>query len=154
MNLILKARSLSPLNPLQLNSTILILAQTQIVFSLFDASNLCSFYNETQFNDLCVSVHPNIFCTFHLNIISLSSNYDKFIHNLSAFKHDFSVIALSETLPTEDSREIFKLPKYSLVHYTRENIICFFRALWCLYEENNAEFAYQNCTRVTSFSFN
>ena len=87
-------------------------------FSTFDA--ICCFY-DTQFNDLCVSMPPNIFSTFHLNIRSLSSNYEKFIHYLSSLKHHFSVIALSETWLTEDSRDHFKLPKYNSVHYVREN---------------------------------
>jgi len=90
-------------------------------FSSFDAINLCRFYDETQFNDLCVSMPSNIFSTFHLNIRSLPCNYDKFIHYLSSLKHNFSVIALSETWLIEDSREIFKLPNYNSVHYVREN---------------------------------
>lgn len=90
-------------------------------FSSFDTTNLCRFYDETQFNDLYVSMPSNIFSTFHLNIRSLPCNYDKFIHYLSLLKHNFSVIALSETWLTEDSREIFKLPNYNSVHYVREN---------------------------------
>lgn len=79
----------------------------QHFFSSFDVSNLCSYYTETQLNDLCISLPPDIFSTFHLNIRSLPSNYDKFIHYLSSLKHDFSVIALSETWLTEASREIY-----------------------------------------------
>ena len=43
------------------------------------------------------------------------------MHYPSSLKHDFSVIALSETWLTEDSRHIFKLPKYNSVHSVREN---------------------------------
>ena len=80
----------------------------QNFFSSSEASN--------QFNDLCVSMPATIFSTFHLNIRSLSSNYDTFFHYLSSLKHDFSVIALSES-----TKEMFKLPKYNSVHYVREN---------------------------------
>lgn len=69
----------------------------------------------------CVSMPPNVFSTFHLNIRSLSRNSDKFIHYLSSLKHDFSIIALSETWLTEDSKENFKIPKYNSVHHVREN---------------------------------
>ncbi len=93
----------------------------QHFFSSLDVSNLCSYYNETQFNDLCMSLPPDIFSTFHLNIRSLSSNYDKFIHYLFSLKRDFSVIALSETWLTEASGEIFKLPNYNVVHNVRKN---------------------------------
>ena len=41
-----------------------------------------------------VSMPSNILSTLHLNIRSLSSNYDKFIHYLSTLKHCFSVIAI------------------------------------------------------------
>lgn len=97
------------------------LTQTNIFFSSFDVSNLCSYYTETQLNYLCLSLPPDIFSTFHLNIRSLPSNYDKFIHYLSSLKHDFSVIALSETWQTEASREIYKLPNYNVVHNVKED---------------------------------
>lgn len=63
----------------------------------------------------------DIFSTFHLNIRSLSSNYDNFIHYLSQLKHDFLVTPLSETWLTENSKETFKLPNYNSVHYVRLN---------------------------------
>ncbi len=53
------------------------------------------------------------FSTFHLNIRSLSRNYDIFIHYLSLLKHQFFIIALSETWLNENCREMFKLPKYN-----------------------------------------
>lgn len=65
----------------------------QNFFSSFNVSNFCSFYNDFQFNNLCASMPPDIFSTFHLNIRSLSNNYDKFIHDLCLLKHDFSIIA-------------------------------------------------------------
>lgn len=66
---------------------------------------------------------PDIFSNFHLNIRSLSNNFDKFIHYLYLLKHDFFffIIALSETWLTEASKDIFKIPKYNAVHYVREN---------------------------------
>jgi len=93
----------------------------QIFFSLFNVSNFCSFYNESQFNDLSVSMPSDTFSTFYLNIRSLSSSYNKFIHYLCLLKHDFSIIALSETWLTEASKDMFKLPKYNAVHYIRGN---------------------------------
>lgn len=93
----------------------------QNFFSSFDVSSLCLRYNETQFNDLCTSMSGDIFSTFHLNIRSLPSNYDNFIHYLSSLRHNFSVIALSETWLTEDSKEMFKIPKYKSVHRVRVN---------------------------------
>lgn len=60
-----------------------------------------------------------IFFTFHLNIRSLSSNYDNFIHYLSQLKHEFSVTALSETWLTENSKKMFKLLNYNSVYYVK-----------------------------------
>lgn len=56
-----------------------------------------------------------------MNIRILSNNYNKFIHYLCLLKHDFSIIALSETWLTEASKDIFKIRKYNAVHYIREN---------------------------------
>ena len=41
-----------------------------ISIASYDASKICSFYNDTQLNDLCVSMPPNISSTFPLNIRS------------------------------------------------------------------------------------
>lgn len=70
---------------------------------------------------MCDTLPLNIFSAFHLNIRSLTSNYDKFIHYLSLFNHKFSVLALSETWLTEITREMFKVPKYNAVHHVRGN---------------------------------
>ncbi len=86
-----------------------------------NASNFCSFYTGNQFNDLCRYLPSHVFSTFHLNIRSLSRNYDNFIHYLSLLKHQFSIIALSETWLNENSREMFKLFKYNFVYYDRKN---------------------------------
>lgn len=93
----------------------------QNLFSTFDVSNLCSYYNELQFNELRSSMPANMFSSFHLNIRSLSCNYDNFFHYLSSLKHDFSVIALTETWLTQDIKEMFRLPNYNSAHYVREN---------------------------------
>lgn len=61
----------------------------QFFFPSYNVSNVGSFYNVSQVNDLCASMPPDIFSTFHLNIRSLYSNYDnKFIHYLYLLKHD------------------------------------------------------------------
>lgn len=90
-------------------------------FSLFDLSKICSLYSSNQFNNLCALIPQNIFSTFHLNTRSLSNKYDKFVHYLSSLKHEFSVIALSETWLTEDTKDYFKLPNYNAVHHIRQN---------------------------------
>lgn len=89
-------------------------------FSSFNISKSCKFYNEAQFNNMCVSLPSNIFSTFHLNIRSLSCNFDKLVHYLSLLKHNFSVIAITETWLTDNSKEMFKLSNYNPVHRVRD----------------------------------
>lgn len=92
-------------------------------FASFDTNTICSVYDETQFNDLFLTMPHNIFSTFHLNIRSLSNKYDTFLNYLSSLNHAFSVIALSETWLTEESKDFFKLPNYNSVHHVRQNRI-------------------------------
>ena len=91
------------------------------IFSSSDISKLCNYYDEPQFNELCSLMPANMFSSFHLNIRSLPCNYDSFLHYLSSLKHDFSVMALTETWLTEDSKEIYKLPNYNSAHHVRKN---------------------------------
>lgn len=54
-----------------------------------------------------------MFSTFHLNIRSLSKNYDMFCHFL------FSAIAFSETWLTSESAFLYDIPNYHGLHYYR-----------------------------------
>lgn len=78
-------------------------------------------YGEIQFNSLCDSLPAMTFSTFHMNIRSLPKNYDLLTHHLSCLKHEFTVIALSETWLSNDVESLYDLPNYTAVHYNRES---------------------------------
>ena len=64
------------------------------------------YYNEIRFNHLSEAfpVECKLFSVLHLNVRSLP-NYDQLVHYLSLLNHEFSVIVLTETWLTKESKE-------------------------------------------------
>lgn len=93
-----------------------------VLNSLTDSSK-CQSFNETQFKSFCDSLPEdvNIFSTFHLNIRSLPKNCDLLTHYLSTLKHNFTVVALTETWLTKNIESLYNLTNYTAVHRTRES---------------------------------
>lgn len=93
-------------------------------FSDNDNPQHCKYYNEEQFNSLIDSQSKDctLFSVFHLNIRSLPKNYDQLVNLLSTLNHTFSVIGLSESWLTENSKEsgLYELPSYNSVHSIRQ----------------------------------
>lgn len=89
-------------------------------YSAFNDFNFCEYYSVERFNDFSGAIPSNAFSSFHLNIRSLSKNYDEFVHFLHTLKHTFTVIALSETWLSEDTKDFFKLTNYQSCHYVRQ----------------------------------
>ena len=81
----------------------------------------CEYFSESQFNKLCHQGVPIVFSTFHLNIRSLSKNYDCLKTYLSTLTHSFSVLAFSETWLTDDLLSLFPLSNYNSSHSCRNN---------------------------------
>lgn len=61
------------------------------------------------------------FFTFHLNIQSLSKQYDEFLHFLYSLKYTFTVIALTESWLNNNMYDFFKLTNYQSCHSVRQN---------------------------------
>ena len=70
-----------------------------------------TYYLQIDFNQLVVqnSIDSN-FSLLHINIRSLSTNYDQQIVYLNCLKHRFSIIALSETWTNENNQSLFPIP--------------------------------------------
>jgi len=81
----------------------------------------CLSYSENQFISLCDSLPAKTFSTFHMDIRSLPKNYDLLTHHLSCLKHEFTVVALSETWLSNDVESLYELPNYTAVHCIRES---------------------------------
>lgn len=69
------------------------------------------------------AVGCSLFSVLHLNICSFSKNYNQLVNYLSSLNHVFSVIALTETWLTNDSKElgINELPSYNSTHFIRQS---------------------------------
>lgn len=84
----------------------------------------CKYYSEEKFNLLLESSsNDSVFSVLNLNIRSLTKNYDHLGTFLSTLNHSFSVIGLSETWLTENSKEsgLYELPGYNSVHAIRQS---------------------------------
>ena len=79
-----------------------------------------TYYLENDFNHLVVqnSIDSN-FSLLHMNIRSLSKNYDQLIVYLSCLKHRFSIIDLSETWTNENNQSLFPIPGYKCLFKNR-----------------------------------
>ncbi len=90
--------------------------------SRISGQTTCSFYNEKQFNSMVNKIPKGIsvVSTFHLNIRSLSKNYDHLNQYLLGLEHTFSVIALTESWLTKETDSLYELPDYNCVHYHRK----------------------------------
>lgn len=85
-------------------------------------SNSCNYYNEEEFHVLTgnLTSNFNVFSTIHLNIRSLPKNNDQFMHLLSTLRHEFSIIALTETWLSDECVELYNIPQYTLVFSNRK----------------------------------
>lgn len=112
-HLILKNKLLSFLILLLMIFTIWMSTRIIIFYYLMFLNS--SYFTETQLTDLCIP--PPLYV--HLDIRSLPSNYDKFIHYLSSLQD--SVITLSETRLTEASKEMYTLKNCDVDQNVRRN---------------------------------
>ena len=85
-----------------------------------ELNNLSSLYfNENSFNQLnCIS--PNNFSLIHLNIHSFQRNFDNFSDYLSQLKHQFQILAFTETWLTQSNSSLCFIPSYEHV-FTHRN---------------------------------
>lgn len=81
-----------------------------------NVATTCNYYNPQQFESLCKSIPHTFFSTCHLNIRSLSKNYDEFTNYISSFNDQFTIIALSETWLTESTEMLLDIPFDKAVH--------------------------------------
>ena len=80
-------------------------------------------YNSVTFNDeLSVKLNLNSFSLniIHLNIRSISKNYDNFIAHLASVDLEFDLVCLSETWNRKLDTNIY-FPNYASYHVFREN---------------------------------
>ena len=85
----------------------------------------CDYFTESQFNELfhrTRSSFCNCFSLLHLNICSLSCNYDNFTSFLANNDGKFSTMAVSDTWP-KDSGYYFDIMGYDFIHKPRPNRI-------------------------------
>ena len=64
-------------------------------FLVNNRQTICAYYNERSFNESYQ--HSNTFSLFHVNIRSIPRNLDKLKLQLDSLKHNFSIIAISES---------------------------------------------------------
>lgn len=85
----------------------------------------CDYFTESQFNELfhkTRSSFSNCFSLLHLNIRSLSRNYDNFTSFLANIEGKFSIMGVSETW-LKDSGSSFDIMGYDFIHNPRPNRI-------------------------------
>ncbi len=80
----------------------------------------CNYFNINEFNGLLLEPQTKIFSTFHLNVRSLSRNYDSLCQFLSSLNHEFSVIAFTETWLTHESTSLYSISNYHALHHCRK----------------------------------
>jgi len=85
----------------------------------------CDYFRESQFNELfhkTRSSFSNCFSLLHLNVRSLSRNYDNFTSFLANIEGTFSIMGVSETW-LKDSGHSFDIMGYDFIHNPRPNRI-------------------------------
>jgi len=85
----------------------------------------CDYFTESQFNELfheTRSSFSNCFSLLHLNIRSLSRNYDNFTSFLANIDGKFSIMGVSETW-LKDSGYSFDIVGYDFIHNARPSWI-------------------------------
>ena len=85
----------------------------------------CDYFTESQFNELfhkTRSSFSNCFSLLHLNIRSLSRNYDNLTSFLANIDGKFSIMGVSETW-LRDSGYSFDIMGYDFIHKPRPNRI-------------------------------
>jgi len=85
----------------------------------------CDYFTESQFNELfhkTRSSFSNCFSLLHLNVRSLSRNYDNFTSFLANIEGTFSIMGVSETW-LKDSGHSFDIMGYDFIHNPRPNRI-------------------------------
>ena len=81
----------------------------------------CDYFTESQFNELFHKMHfsfCNCFSLLHLNIRSLSRNYDNFTSFLANIEGKFPIMGVSETW-LKDSEYSFDIMGYDFIHNPR-----------------------------------
>ena len=85
----------------------------------------CDYFTESQFNELFHKMSSSFsicFSLLHLNIHSLSRNYDNFTTFLANIEGKFSIMGVSETW-LKDSGYSFDITGYDFIHNPRPNRI-------------------------------
>lgn len=94
-------------------------------FSNAKNCNSCDYYDEVKFSKLLQSFSNlnQTFSVLHLNVRSLPKNHERMLHFISSLNYEFSVIALTETWLTEQSKELglYELHSYNSTHFVRQS---------------------------------
>ena len=114
----------SPFNTSQNSILLDNLSDPDIQF--FNKNNLQNFdtpyFNTDEVNTCLQTAENTDFSVLHVNIRSLSSNFDKLKNFLSQITHSFGMICITETWCTNDSfvnNSNFQLPNYLPVSFER-----------------------------------
>ena len=90
-------------------------------YDIFQSDNV-NIYNSTKFNHLIENYstgnRSKSLSLFHINIRSISRNYDNLSASLATLNHKFDIIALSESWLSDTSLDIY-FPEYSSYHSIR-----------------------------------
>ena len=88
-------------------------------FLVNNRQTICTYYNERSFNESYQ--HSNTFSLFHVNIRSIPRNLDKLKLHLDSLKHNFSIIAVSESWLTSINKDLYHLKGYTHKYEIREH---------------------------------
>ena len=80
------------------------------------------YYNMDKFNSSSQNLLKNSFSVLHINIRSMNKNFEKLREYLSHVKGNFSIIALTETLCSDDKghkSSLWQLSNYTAIHQVR-----------------------------------
>ncbi len=89
-------------------------------------SNLCNskYYDMEEFNKATlIQKKENHYSMFHCNIRSVTKNRNNLSNHLESLKHEFDIIALSETWLNDNNNKILGFSNYNHVHNYRQTRI-------------------------------
>ena len=86
-------------------------ADPDSIFLVNNRQTISTYYNERSFNESYQ--HSNTFSLFHVNIRSIPRNLDKLELHLDSLKHNFSIIAISESWLTSINKDVYHLKGYT-----------------------------------------